>query len=165
MQKTNDTAPMEPRRRFGVDSEKLPGLLLMLCSLFFFSFTLTGKWSSGAGIGARLFPQLSLGIMFFSGLAIFRSTSGKDTHKKFGDLDIRLILLFLLLAALLFFAVLHVGLAAGVFLFLLALFLFQLRERRDFFRAMLLPAVGISFFIWALFTHFVQIVLPTPLLF
>jgi hypothetical protein len=165
MQKKNDIKSINARSRFSLDSDKLPGLLLMLASLFFFTFTLTGRWSSGAGIGARLFPQLTLGLMFFSGLVVFRSAGGKEAKEKFKDLDMRLILAFLALAVLFFFAVLHLGLAVGVFLYLLSMFLFQLRERRIFFRAALLPAFGITVFIWALFTYFVRIVLPTPLLF
>lgn len=165
MHTTNDATPTEARRRFNLRSDRLPGLLFMLASLFFFSFTLTGRWSSGAGIGARLFPQLSLAVMFVSGLVVFRSAGKKEEKKKFGDLDMRLVLFFLALAVLLFFAVLHLGLGVGVFLYLLAMFLFQLRGRTDFFRYALLPAFGISIFIWALFTYFVRIVLPTPLLF
>ncbi|MBL3539998.1 tripartite tricarboxylate transporter TctB family protein [Aminivibrio sp.] len=142
---------------------KVSGLLLMAAAAFFFSFTVTGKWSSGAGIGARLFPQLSLAAMLLSGAAIFcRGEEGE--RSKHGEVTPARIAAFMGLAVLYVLGVLKIGLAVSTFLYLISIF-FHFEKDGGIIRYVLLPAAGITLFIWALFTYFAQIVLPPALLF
>ena len=142
---------------------RVSGLLLMAAAAFFFSFTVTGKWSAGAGIGARLFPQLSLILIFLSGAAIF-SGRGETGNKKHSEVTPLRAISFMGLAVLYFFGVLRLGLAVGTFLYLTAIFFYFGRDG-GMIRKVLIPAFGITLFIWALFTYFAQIVLPPALLF
>jgi len=154
----------ETRGKTGrLNPNKFSGMLLMAAAVFFYSFTLTGKWSSGAGIGAKLFPQLSLVTTFLSGAAIFFSR-GENNREKYGDLTPLRIFLFMGSAVLFVLAVLKLGLAAGTFLYLTAIFS-HFRKEGGLLKKVILPAVGITFFIWALFTYFAQIVMPPALLF
>ncbi|MGD9822540.1 MAG: tripartite tricarboxylate transporter TctB family protein [Aminobacteriaceae bacterium] len=143
--------------------DRISGLLLMASALFFFSFTVTGKWSTGAGIGARLFPQLSLGAMFLTGAAIFFSR-GETSGSKHDEVTPPRIISFMGLAVLFVFGVLRLGLAVGTFLYLAAIF-FHFGKDGGMVRKVLLPALGITLLIWGLFTYFAQIVLPPALLF
>jgi len=68
------------------------------------------------------------------------------------------------LAVLYFFGVLRLGLAVGTLLYLTAIFFYFGRDG-GMIRKVLIPAFGITLFIWALFTYFAQIVLPPALLF
>lgn len=142
---------------------RVSGLLLMAAAAFFFSFTVTGKWSSGAGIGARLFPQLSLAAMFLSGAAIF-GRSGEAERNRHGEVTPARIASFMGLAVLYVLGVIRIGLAVSTFLYLTAIF-FHFGKNGGIIGKVLLPAAGITLFIWALFTYFAQIVLPPALLF
>lgn len=141
----------------------LPGLFLMVAAVFFFPFTLVGKWSAGAGIGARLFPQLSLIVMFFSGFSVFAIQS-KNHGCKYKDVSPLRVTFFMGLAVLFVLAVLNIGLAVGTFLYMFANF-FQFGKEGGIFTKVFLPALVVTIFIWGLFTYFVQIVLPPVLLF
>lgn len=152
-----------PKKTGRFNPNKMSGMLLMIAAVFCYSFTLTGKWSSGAGIGAKLFPQLSLIIIFLSGAAIF-FRSGESNKEKYGDVTPYRIFLFMGLAVLLVLAVLKLGLAVGTFLYLVTTFLY-LRKENVLLKQVILPALCITFFIWALFTYFAQIVMPPALFF
>ncbi len=145
------------------NSSRVSGLLLMASAAFFFSFTVTGKWSSGAGIGARLFPQLSLAVMLLSGAAIF-FRGGEAEKSKHGEVTPARIASFMGLAVLYVLGVLNIGLAVSTFLYLTSIF-FHFGKDGGVIRYVLFPAAGITLFIWALFTYFAQIVLPPALLF
>ncbi len=147
-----------------LSSGRLPGLLIMAASLFFFLFTITGKWSSGAGIGARLFPQGSILIMFASGAAVFFRKKEEAKPPKYRDIRTFHIVLFLGLAFLYVLAVIKIGLAVGTFFYFLTMF-FYFRRWESPAKTVLLPALVVTVFIWSLFTFFAQIVMPQVLLF
>jgi len=155
--------PESSEKTHGLNHNKLSGILLVITAVFCYSFTLTGKWSSGAGIGAKLFPQLSLITIFLTGMAIF-SSKGDKKEKKHKDITFPRIFLFMGLAVLFVLAVLKLGLATGTFLYLTTMF-FHFRKEGGLLKKVILPAVGITFFIWGLFTYFAQIVMPPALLF
>ena len=159
-----DNMPIEAKNKSLLSSGRFPGFLIMAASVVFFLFTITGKWSSGAGIGARLFPQGSILIMFVSGAAIFFRKSGEEKQSKYRDIQTFHIVFFLGLAFLYVLAVIKIGLGVGTFLyFLVSFFYFQRWEAPA--RTVLLPSVIVTVFIWGLFTFFAQIVLPQVLLF
>ena len=159
-----DNMPMETKKDSLLSSGRFPGLLIMAASVFFFLFTVTGKWSSGAGIGARLFPQGSILIMFVSGAAIFFQKRGEEKPSKYRGIQTFHIVLFLGLAFLYVLAVIKIGLGVGTFLYCLVSF-FYFRRWEAPARTVLLPAIIVTVFIWSLFTFFAQIVLPQVLLF
>lgn len=105
----------------GFNPNKISGSLLMITAAVCYSFTLTGKWSSGAGIGAKLFPQLSLITIFLSGAAIF-FRAGENNKEKYGDVTPLRIFLFMGSAVLFVLAVLKLGLATEHFSTLLQYF-------------------------------------------
>jgi hypothetical protein len=147
----------------GFNPNKISGSLLMITAAVCYSFTLTGKWSSGAGIGAKLFPQLSLITIFLSGAAIF-FRAGENNKEKYGDVTPLRIFLFMGSAVLFVLAVLKLGLATGTFLYLTTIFS-HFRKEGGFLKRVILPALCITLFIWGLFTYFAQIVMPPALLF
>lgn len=159
-----DNVPIKAKNDTFLSTRRLPGLLIMAASLFFFLFTVTGKWSSGAGIGARLFPQGSILIMFVSGAAVFFQKSGEEKPSKYRGIKAFHIVLFLGLAFLYVLAVITIGLAVGTFFYLLTMF-FYFRRCEAPVRTVFLPAIVVTVFIWSLFTFFAQIVLPQVLLF
>ena len=103
------------------NASRRTGLIIMAASLFFFYFTLTGRWSSGAGIGARLFPQLSLAVMFLAGLTIL-FYSKEDENDKYKEVTFFRVLIFMSMAVLFVLGVLKLGLAVSTFLYLAAIF-------------------------------------------
>lgn len=147
-----------------LSSNRFPGFLIMAASIFFFMFTITGKWSAGAGIGARLFPQGSILIMFISGAAVFFQKKEEGKISKYSSIRARHIAHFLGLAFLYVLAVIKIGLGVGTFLYFLVSF-FYFRRWEDPARTVLLPAIIVTVLVWSLFTFFAQIVLPQVLLF
>ncbi len=159
-----DNMPTEAKNNSLLSSPRFPGFLIMAASVFFFLFTITGKWSSGAGIGARLFPQGSILIMFVSGAAVFFQKRGEEKPSKYQGIRAFHIALFLGLAFLYVLAVITIGLGVGTFLYFLVSF-FYFRRWEAPLRTVLLPAFIVTVFVWGLFTFFAQIVLPQVLLF
>jgi predicted exporter len=139
------------------------GLILTISSIFFFYFTLTGRWSAGAGIGARLFPQLSLAIMLLTGISILFFSEGGD-EDKYKEVTTLRVLIFMSLAVLFVLGVLKLGLAVSTFLYLFLIF-FYFGKDEGIISKVLIPALANTLFIWGLFTYFAQIILPPALLF
>lgn len=144
------------------NSSRKVGLIIIGCSLFFFYFTITGRWSAGAGIGARLFPQLSLGTMLLSGISIF--FYGKEDNDKYKEVTLLRVFMFMALAVLFVLGVLKLGLAVSTFLYLFIIFFHFGKDDGIVFKV-LIPALASTLFIWSLFTYFAQIILPPALLF
>ena len=163
MAMAENTAP-ETKKKFLSEPDKITGFLIMAASAFFFFFTVTGKWSSGAGIGARLFPQISIGIMFFSGAAVFFQKPADGKSSKLKSISPGHIFLFLGVAFLYVLAVITIGLAVGTFFYFLTLF-FYFQRWDSPVKNVLFPAFIVTVFVWSLFTYFAQIVLPQVLLF
>lgn len=145
------------------NASRRTGLIIMAASLFFFYFTLTGRWSSGAGIGARLFPQLSLAVMFLAGLTIL-FYSKEDENDKYKEVTFFRVLIFMSMAVLFVLGVLKLGLAVSTFLYLAAIF-YEFGKDDGIFGKVIFPALVSTLFIWGLFTYFAKIILPPALFF
>lgn len=150
------------------NSDLVSSLVLCIFSIGAFIYTLTGKWSAGAGRGgARLFPQLAAAVIFCSALMVLLGALKRKEQKqmRFPEVGLMSAFLFFGMGALCVFLSLNVGVVVGNLIYLVLAFLLlspaPLKEFRFIFITAGLSGAGF----WILFIFFANMLLPNPILF
>ncbi len=142
------------------------GSLLIVLSVAGYISTFIGRWSSSAGGGSTLFPRFAFAVVLFSGAAVVvRTLRSGSEPVKLPELNLPFTIAAFMFPGIYVAALLRLGLAVSTFAALSLVFLILSPDRRRVFREALLPALCVAIVVWTLFQYFMQIVLPTSLLF
>lgn len=147
------------------NSDVWAGGLLIVLSVIGYASTCVGKWSTSAGGGSRLFPRFAFFVILLSGVAVVvRALRKGPEGMKLPELSLPFtVTAFLFLGGYLL-VLRYIGLVVGTFITLALVFGILTPERRPF-RDAVLPAFCVTLIVWVLFSVFMRIVLPAPLLF
>jgi len=120
--------------------------------------------SMGAGIGAKLFPQLSLLIMFVFGVSMVVDTLGVKHAVAYPEINILSIALFGTLSILYVLFLTRIGIITATFLFLLVSFSILAPKGVASLKSSIIYSAFLTFLIWIIFVRIVGIILPQGLL-
>ncbi|MBA7564425.1 hypothetical protein ES695_19865 [Candidatus Atribacteria bacterium 1244-E10-H5-B2] len=120
--------------------------------------------SMGAGIGAKLFPQLSLLIMFIFGVLMVVDALGVKHAVAYPEINILSIALFVTLSILYVLFLTRIGIITATFLFLLVSFSILAPEGKASLKSSIIYSAFLTFFIWIIFVRIIGIILPQGLL-
>lgn len=120
--------------------------------------------SMGAGIGAKLFPQLSLLIMFIFGVSTVVDELGVKHAEAYPEINISLITLFGTLSILYVLFLTRIGIITATFLFLLVSFSILAPKGVASLKSSIICSAFLTFLIWIIFVRIVGIILPQGLL-
>lgn len=142
------------------------GSLLIVLSVAGYASTFIGRWSTSAGGGSTLFPRFAFIVVLLSGAAIVARTLRRGSEPvKLPELNLSFTIVAFVFPGIYVAALLRLGLAVSTFAALALVFLILSPDRRHVVKTALLPAFYVTAVVWVLFQYFMQIVLPTPLLF
>lgn len=120
--------------------------------------------SMGAGIGAKLFPQLSLLIMLIFGVLLVVDALGVKYTEAYPEISILSIALFGTLSILYVLFLTRIGIITATFLFLLVSFTTLAPNGVASLKSSIIYSVFLTFLIWIIFILIVGIILPQGLL-
>ena len=120
--------------------------------------------SMGAGIGAKLFPQLSLLIMFIFGVLMVVDALGVKHAVAYPEINILSIALFLTLSILYTLFLTRIGIITATFLFLFFSFSILAPKGVASLKSSIIYSAFLTFLIWIIFVRIVGIILPQCLL-
>jgi hypothetical protein len=120
--------------------------------------------SMGAGIGAKLFPQLSLLIMFIFGVLMVVDALGVKHAVAYPEINILSIALFVTLSILYVLFLTRIGIITATFLFLLVSFSILAPKGKASLKSSIIYSAFLTFFIWIIFVRIIGIILPQGLL-
>ena len=120
--------------------------------------------SMGAGIGARLFPQLSLLIMFIFGVLLVVNAIGVKHAVVHPGINILSIAFFVTLFILYVLFLTRIGIITATFLFLLVSFSILAPKGVASLKSSIIYSAFITFLIWIMFVRIFGIILPKCLL-
>jgi len=123
------------------------------------------KMSKGAGIGAKLFPQLSLLIILIFGAFLMVDALREKHTEAYPEINILSIALYLSLSILYVLSFTRLGMISTTFLFCLVSF--NIFEMKGFasLKSHIVFSAFITFLVWVIFTIVVEINFPKGLLF
>ena len=120
--------------------------------------------SMGAGIGAKLFPQLSLLIMLIFGVLLVVDALGVKYTEAYPEISILSIALFGTLSILYVLFLTRIGIITSTFLFLLVSFTTLAPNGFERLKSSIIYSAFLTFLIWIIFILIVGIILPQGLL-
>lgn len=120
--------------------------------------------SMGAGIGAKLFPQLSLLIMFIFGVLMVVDALNVKHAGAYPEINILSIALFVTLSILYTLFLTRIGIITATFLFLFFSFSILAPKGVASLKSSIIYSVFLTFLIWIIFVRIVGIILPQCLL-
>lgn len=120
--------------------------------------------SMGAGIGAKLFPQLSLLVMFIFGVLEAINALGVKHEEVYPEITILSIALFGTLSILYTLFLTRIGIITATFLFLLVSFNILAPKGVASLKSSIIYSAFLTFLIWIIFVRIVGIILPQGLL-
>jgi len=121
--------------------------------------------SMGAGIGAKLFPQLSLLVMFIFGVLMVVDALGVKHAVAYPEINILSIALFLTLSILYVLFLTRIGIITATFLFFLASFsILAPKGWIASLKSSIIYAALLTFLMWIIFVRIFGIILPQGLL-
>ena len=120
--------------------------------------------SMGAGIGAKLFPQLSLLIMFIFGVLEAINALGAKHEEVYPEITILSIALFGTLSILYVLFLTRIGIITATFLYLLVSFNILAPKGVASLKSSIIYSAFLTFLIWIMFVRIVDIILPQGLL-
>jgi hypothetical protein len=120
--------------------------------------------SRGAGIGAKIFPQLSLLSMFIFGLLMLVETLGVKHAVAYPEVNLLSIVLFMTMSILTVLFLTRIGIISASFLFLLVSFSILAPTEGASLKSSIIYSAFLTFLIWVIFVRIMNIILPQCLL-
>jgi hypothetical protein len=120
--------------------------------------------SMGAGIGAKLFPQLSLLVMLIFGVLMVVDALDVKHAVAYPEINILSIAIFVSLSILYTLFLTRIGIITATFLFLLVSFSILAPKGAASLKSSIIYSAFLTFLIWIIFVRIVGIILPQGLL-
>jgi hypothetical protein len=156
MTKTDGNWLMKGDRPFGV--------ILLLIGIGGILHTIYGDWGLGAGEQAKMFPRaiyisiIALGI----GFLVDKASEKEDKLPAVGLVTTAI---FTGVGALFFILVYNLGVAVSIFIYTTAMFALLTVNPLKYWKQIVIPAICITIVLWIVFTRFMPVIVPRPLLF
>ena len=150
-----------------VTRDHITGLILSILGIAGLLHTIFGReWSRVAGVGTKLFPQISFSVVLIMGIAMLAEKGKGDQPKgTLSLLGVRSVLLFTLLGILYFLLILKIGLIVATVIYTFTVFSILTVNPLKRWKQIIFPSAIVTLIIWVLFNWLIELILPIPLLF
>ena len=154
------------RQKKHITRDRMTGLILTFLSIIGFFYVLWADWGNGPGLGAKLFPKISYLIILIMGISlIIERGEGEEPEGTVALVSIKSTMIFIGLGTLYFLIVLKIGLIVATAIYSIGIFTLLSINPIKQWRQIIIASGVVTVIVWILFSRFITLVLPTPILF